>query len=138
MIIPVFNRSIPVMAGIQESKIKTGGESLVEQMVGQAGKVVEMMGKPAILLLDAYFFSKTTLATAAGYIDKNGRALLELIVRAKRIAVGYLEPESGSGKRKGRERIYGKKVILAALFREKREEFIKTFPTSDIFSAIIP
>jgi hypothetical protein len=32
MVIPGFNRSIPVMAGLQESKTKTGGESLVEQM----------------------------------------------------------------------------------------------------------
>jgi hypothetical protein len=67
-------------------------------MVRQAGKVVEMMGKPAILLLDAYFFSKTTLMTAAGYIDKNGRALLEVIIRAKQFAVAYREPERGKGK----------------------------------------
>jgi hypothetical protein len=69
MIIPVFNRSIPVMAGIQESKAKTGGESLVEQVVRQAEKVVEIMGNR---LLDALFFSKTTLITAAEYPGKNG------------------------------------------------------------------
>jgi hypothetical protein len=126
MIVPGFNRSIPVMAGIQESKRKTGGESLVEQMVKQAGKVAEMMGKPGILLLDAYFFSKTTLMTAARYIGRNGTALLEVIVRAKQIAVGYREPERREGKGKGRKRIYGKKVRLHALFREKRKEFIKT------------
>jgi hypothetical protein len=44
------------MAGIQESKTKTGGESLVEQMVKQAGKVAEMIGNPFVFLLDAYFF----------------------------------------------------------------------------------
>jgi hypothetical protein len=126
MIIPGFNRSIPVMAGIQESKTKTGGESLVVQMVRQAGKVVEMMGKPAILRLAAYFFSKTTLATAASYRDEKGQALLEVIVRAKQFAVAYLEPDKGSGKARGRRRIYGKKVILKTLFKEKREDFIKT------------
>jgi hypothetical protein len=126
MLLPGFNRSIPVMAEIQESKTKTGGESLVEQMVKQAGKVVEMMGKPAILLLDAYFFSKTTLTTAAGYIGKNGRALLEVIIRAKQCAVAYREPEQESGKRRGRRRIYGKKVVLKTLFEKNRTAFIKT------------
>jgi hypothetical protein len=38
MIIPGFNRSIPVMAGIQESTAKTGGERLIVQMVRQGGK----------------------------------------------------------------------------------------------------
>jgi hypothetical protein len=126
MIIPGFNRSIPVMAGIQESKTKTGGESLVEQMVRQAGKVVEMMGKPAVLLLDAFFFSKTTLITAACYISKNGQALLSIITRAKQFAVAYREPEKGSGKRKGRKRLYGQKVILKTLFKENIKDFIKT------------
>jgi hypothetical protein len=96
-VIPGFNRSIPVMGGIQESKAKTGGESLIVQTVKQAGKVVEMMGKPAVLLLDAYFFSKTTLMTAARYLDQRGQALLEVIVRAKSCAVAYREPEKPEG-----------------------------------------
>jgi hypothetical protein len=125
MILPGFNRSLPVLAEIQESGTKTGGESLVEQMVRLGGKAAEMMGKPAVLLLDAYFFSKTTLATAAQYIDKNGRALLEVITRAKQIAVAYREPEMRGGKRKGRRRIYGKKVVLRTLFEKNRKEFIK-------------
>jgi hypothetical protein len=83
MILPGFNRSIPVMAGIQESKTKTGGESLIVQMVRQAGKGVEMMGKPAVLLPDACFFSKTTLMPAACYIGRDGQALLSVIARAK-------------------------------------------------------
>jgi hypothetical protein len=126
MILPGFNRSIPVMAGIQESKAKTGGESLIVQTVKQAGKVVEMMGKPAILLLDAFFFSKTTFLTAACYVGRNGQALLSVIIRAKRIAVAYREPEKREGNRRGRPPIYGKKVTLNALFRERRKDFIKT------------
>jgi hypothetical protein len=126
MIIPGFNRSIPVMAGIQESKKKSGGESLIVQTVRQAGKVVEMMGEPAVLLLDAYFFSKTTLMTAAEYIGRNGQALLAVIVRAKQCAVAYQEPEEPEGKRKGRRRIYGKKVTLKTMFKERRKDFITT------------
>ena len=118
MIIPGFNRSIPVMAGIQESKTRTGGESLVEQMVKQAGKAAEMTGKPAVLLLDAFFFSKTTLITAARCVDKTGRALLSVITRAKRCAVAYREPERGEGKQSGRRRIYGEKVTLANYLRK--------------------
>jgi hypothetical protein len=125
MVIPCFNRSIPVMAGIQESKVKTGGESLIVQTVKQAGKVVEMIGNPAILLLDAYFFSKTTLMTAARYLDRNGRSLLSVIVRAKQCAVAYREPEETEGKRRGRKRIYGKKVTLKTMFKEHQKDFIK-------------
>jgi hypothetical protein len=113
MIVPGFNRSIPVMAGIRESKAK-------------AGKAVEMMGKPAVLLLDAYFFSKMTLLTTAEYVDRNGRALLEIITRAKQFAVAYREPEGGSGKRRGRMCVYGEKVTLKTLFRKDRKDFIKT------------
>jgi hypothetical protein len=126
MVIPGFNRSIPVMAGIQESKRRTGGESLVEQMVKQGGKVAEMMGKPGLMLLDAYFFSKTTLMTAARYIGKNGLPLLSVITRAKRFAVAYREPSGRGGKARGRKPVYGKKVVLSALFKEKRKEFVKT------------
>jgi hypothetical protein len=75
-------------------------------MVSQAGKAAEMMGNPAILLLDAYFFSKTALMTAARYIGRNGQALLWVIVRAKQIAVRYREPERREGNRKGRK-LYG-------------------------------
>jgi hypothetical protein len=126
LIIPCFNRSIPVMAGIQESKAKTGGESLIVQMVKQAGKVVEMMGKPAVLLLDAFFFSKTTLMTAARYIDEHGQVLLSVITRAKQCAVAYREPKEQDGKRRGRRRLYGKMVILKTLFEKNRAGFIKT------------
>jgi hypothetical protein len=117
------------MAGIQESKAKTGGESLIVQTVKQAGKVVEMMGKLAILLLDAYFFSTTTLMTAAGYIGTNGQALLSVITRAKRCAVAYQEPEKQDGNRRGRRRVYGKKVPLKTLFKERRKDFIQTTVT---------
>jgi hypothetical protein len=90
-------------------------------MVRQAGKVAEMMGKPAVLLLDAYFFSKTTLLnrlTAAGYIGANGRVLLDVIVRAKQRAAACLEPEQETGKRRGGKRVYGKKVTLKTLFKD--------------------
>jgi hypothetical protein len=93
-------------------------------MVKQAGKAAEMMGKPAVLLPGASFFSKTTLMTAARYTGRNGTALLEVILRAKKSAVGCREPERRKGK--GRKRIYGKKVILKTLFEKNRKDFIKT------------
>ncbi|MDR2783899.1 MAG: transposase [Treponema sp.] len=115
-----------MMAGIQDSKAKAGGESLIVQTVKQAGKVVEMMGKPAILLLDAFFFSKTTLRTAACYVGRNGQGLLSVITRSKGIAVAYREPEHQERKRRGRRRIYGKKVTLKTLFEKNRKDFITT------------
>jgi hypothetical protein len=66
------------------------------------------------------------LITTAGYIGNKGQALLEVITRAKQFAVAYREPERRSGKRKGRCRIYGKKVILKTLFGENRKDFINT------------
>jgi hypothetical protein len=60
--------------------------------------------------------------TAARYIGRNGQGLLEVITRAKQFAVAYREPEQ----RKGRRRIYGKKVILKTLFEQNRNDVIRT------------
>jgi hypothetical protein len=64
--------------------------------------------------------------TAAGYIGRNGQALLSVIIRAKQFAAAYREKEEQGGKRRGRRGIYGKKVMLKTLFREKRKDFIAT------------
>jgi hypothetical protein len=118
-------RSIPIMAEIQESKAKNGGDSIIKQMVEMAGKAAESLDKPAVILLDAYFFSGMALQSAAQFKDNEGHSILKIITRAKRGAVGYTLPPERTGK-KGRPRLYGTKVSLSEVFTECAADFTKT------------
>ena len=78
------SRAIGLMSEIQESSTKTGGESLVVQMVNQGGEVAHALKKPAILVLDAYLIdwrelhvnaTRYTFATRAA-----GKLLRQLMV----------------------------------------------------------
>ena len=116
-------RSIPLMTELQESSRKSGGDSLIVQMVTLAGKVSSEMNKPAILVLDAYFCSGTTWETSDNIIDKHGSRMLEIVTRAKSNTVAYHEPPKLSKPKCGRPRLYGKKVRLSELFSKRSEEF---------------
>ncbi|GHU48179.1 hypothetical protein FACS1894200_04740 [Spirochaetia bacterium] len=48
-----IGRCIPLMGRIHESKVKTGGNSIIEQMLEMAGKIAKNRGKAAIMVLDA-------------------------------------------------------------------------------------
>lgn len=116
-------RSIPLMTELQASSTKSGGESLIVQMVTLAGKAVSAMKKPAILVLDAYFCSGTTWEASDKIVDKHGNHMLEIVTRAKSNTVAYHEPRKLSKPRRGRPRLYGKKVKLFELFSERSAEF---------------
>jgi hypothetical protein len=116
-------KSIPLMGGVHESKANYGGDSSIQKMVKMAGEVAKTLEKPAILLLDAYFYGKTALQALAWCMNEKGEEQLTLIMRVKRNAVGYTEP-SRSKKGKGRPRDYGEKVVLWDLFN-----FQKSFHT---------
>jgi hypothetical protein len=117
-------RSIPVRAEIHESKAQTNGPSIVEKMALMMGKTAQMAGKGAIGVCDAYFFSKTMLETAGRFLDKKGKPLLHIITRAKKNAAGFMPPPpNGSRCKRGRPRMYGKKISLAACFRTRKKDF---------------
>jgi hypothetical protein len=70
-------------------------------------------------------FSTAPLLSAAGYSDRNGRALRSLIVRANQFALAYREPEKRKSDRKGRKRIDGKQVRLTPWFEKNRNDRIR-------------
>jgi hypothetical protein len=91
------------------------------------GETAKNLQKPAVGVCDAYFFSKIMLDTAAGYADASGNPLLHIITRAKKNACGYEPPvpDTRTGRR-GRPKMYGKKVPLSDCFRERHEDFTDT------------
>jgi hypothetical protein len=124
-------RSIPVMAEIHESKAQGTGGSIIEKMANMMGKTAQTAGKGAIGVCDAYFFSKTMLDTAALYVDRNGKQLLHIVTRAKKNAAGFMPPDRAKpgSHRRGRPRMYGKKISLAACFRSRKQTFTDTVLT---------
>jgi hypothetical protein len=123
-------RSIPVMAEIHESKTQTNGESIVEKMARMMGNIAKTAGKGAIGVCDAYFFSKTMLDTAASFLDKNGKQLLHIITRAKKNAAGFMPPsDKNTSRRRGRPRMYGKRISLGTCFRTRKKEFADAIMT---------
>ena len=116
-------RSMPLMTELQESGTKSGGESLIVQMVTLEGKVASAMKKPAIVVLDAYFCGGTTWEASDGIVDETGNRMIEIVTRAKSNTVAYYEPPKLSKPKSGRPRLYGKKVILSELFSKRSAEF---------------
>jgi hypothetical protein len=122
-------RSIPVMAEIHESKAQADGGSIIEKMARMMGKIAKTAGKGAIGVCDAYFFSKTMLNTAASFFDENGKPLLHIVTRAKKNAAGFMPiPPSGTSRavRRGRPKMYGKKISLGTCFSARKEDFSET------------
>ena len=120
-------RSIPVMAEIHESKALAHGGSIVEKMARMMGNIAKTAGKGAIGVCDAYFFSKTMLDTAALFLDKNGKPLLHIITRAKKNAAGFMPPShKNAPSKRGRPRMYGKRISLGTCFRTRQKDFTDT------------
>ena len=121
-----YFRSIPLMAEIQESKIKTGGPSLVEQMVECGGRQSEAMKKPVTLVLDAYFCNGATFVTSDRFVDEKGMRRLEIITRAKSNTVAYTTAPAVNERRgRGRPRKYGDKVEMQSLFDLEADKFVE-------------
>lgn len=105
-----------------ESTGETVKVSIITSMATMACNLVRNLDKKCILVLDAYFAAKPAFLTIKDLVDAEGKRLLHLITRAKGNAVAFEEPEQRP-KRRGRPPLYGKKVILAEVFRSRRNEF---------------
>lgn len=117
------SRGIPLMAELQESKTKTGGDSLVVQMIKLAGKASVATGKPVIAVLDAYFCSGSAWESADKVLDEGGNRMIEIVTRAKASYTAYYPPEKSASPKRGRPRIYGRKVKLQSLFSSCTAQF---------------
>jgi len=117
------SRAMAMAAELQESAVKTGGDTLIEQTVKLAGEVTKNAKRAAICVLDAYFCSGTTFATADGVVDESGARMLEIVTRAKSNTVAYRDPVAKDNTKAGRPRKYGEKVKLSGLFGDKTVNF---------------
>ncbi|MFW6149631.1 MAG: hypothetical protein ACOC6D_07225 [Atribacterota bacterium] len=124
--------AIPLMAAIQEgvqklrefqgkqAPVVDGEEKITIQtmVVQEAIKIVKIMQKPSLLVLDAYFSVSAPFKMARDCVNKAGEQLLHLIIRAKKNYVGYKVTYNDAG-----ELVKGARVKLKKVFKRKDEEF---------------
>ena len=93
-------------------------------MAAMAAEVVSVMGRRAIIVLDAYFSVGPVFSILKSVVDTQGRRLVHVVSRAKRNVVAYGDPPPKTGKR-GRPPKYGPKVRLMDLFGCMADDFEK-------------
>ena len=96
-------------------------ESRCVRIINVAAKIFSTMGKPALLVLDAFFAVGPVFLTAA-----NHGGLLHILVRAKNNVVAFLPPKQKAKKGRGRPSMYGKKLKLVNLFDSWESRFNTT------------
>lgn len=111
----------PLWAEIHNER---AGESRTVRVVAVAIAIARALGRPAYLVLDAFFASGPVFKTAW-----REKGLLEILTRAKKSYVGYLPPAQPKRRGAGRPRIYGKRLKLVELFDDWQEKF-ETVETS--------
>lgn len=130
---------IPVKAEVQEGvqEIHRFGDKKAPRVKGkekfsvitlglrQAQEAALNLGRPCMLILDAYYAVGNTFIMAGECLNEQGQRLLHVLTRAKKNIVAY-EPAAPRSGGKGRPPVYGKKVRLASLFAQKEQEFILT------------
>lgn len=95
-------------------------ESHVVQMISNAFKISEVMGK-SILLLDRYFLSVSALLKL-NILNETKKSVLQIVTKAKRSCVAYEEKfELNAGR--GRPRKKGRTVKIKELFKSCETSF---------------
>lgn len=107
--------STPVWAEVHNEL--TGG-SRATRIVEVAIEVARSWGRPAYLVLDAFFASGPVFET-----PQRSGGTVEILTRAKRSYVGYLKPEQPKKRGRGRPRKYGTPLKLVELFDAWPEKF---------------
>lgn len=98
--------------------------SVITLGLRQAQEVALNLGRPCMLILDAYYAVGTTFIMAMECINEQSQRLLHVVTRARKNIVAY-EPAAPKGGR-GRPSVYGKKIILASLFAQEKKAFVPT------------
>jgi len=93
-------------------------DSRATRIVKVAGRLALSMEESAYLVLDAFFAVGSVFLAAAQYGDS-----LHILTRAKKNVVAYQPPPKCKILRRGRPRIYGKKVKLFTLFERRAHKF---------------
>jgi len=117
----------PLWANIQEGlgKIASSADSKqhkTTRMVNMAQQVARAMGRPAYLVLDAYFAVGPVFKVAARQLC-SGENLVHILTRAKKNVVAYLPPPPQKKRKRGQPRKYGKKLQLMKLFDSQAKAY---------------
>ena len=99
--------------------------SVTTLMAAMAAEIVSVIGRRAIIVLDAYFSVGPVFSVLEAVVDTQGRRLIHIVTRAKRNVVAYGDPPPKTGK-PGRPPTYGTKVHLMDWFESMAEKFEKT------------
>lgn len=108
--------AIPLVSRIHEGLVFSNrdGRTLLDKLAALLFSVGQVWQREILLIADAYYASGRLIAQllAAGH---------HLITRAKSNAVAYFSAPAPSCRRRGRPKLYGKKVRLKDLAREDKE-----------------
>lgn len=94
-------------------------DSRATRLVNVAAGIGVRWGLSLFLVLDAFFAVGPVFLAAAA---SNGA--LHILTRAKKNAVAYRQPPAPRPHRKGRRRVYGRKLKLMKLFDTRTEDFL--------------
>lgn len=94
------------------------GEKRTTRIVNQAGSIVQSLGQKAYLVLDAFFAAGPVFLAAAVYEGQ-----LQILTRAKKNVVAYLDPVKKDTPGPGRPSMYGDKLKLMEMFDDSLDRF---------------
>ncbi len=94
-------------------------DSRATRLVNVAVKIALRRGLPIFLVLDAFFAVGPVFAAAAA-----SHGALHILTRAKKNVVAYRQPPPPRPHRKGRPRVYGRKIKLMKLFDTRPQDFL--------------
>lgn len=108
--------ALPLWAEIHPEESQ---DSRATRLVNVAAEIGLRWGIPLFLVLDAFFAVGPVFRAAA---SSNGR--LHILTRAKKNVVAYRLPPHPRHHRKGRRRVYGRKLKLMKLFDTRPDDFL--------------
>jgi hypothetical protein len=94
-------------------------DSRATRLVNIAAAMGLRWGLPIFLVLDAFFAVGPVFAAAAA-----SQGVLHILTRAKKNVVAYRQPPAPRPHRKGRRRVYGRKLKLMKLFDARPQDFL--------------
>lgn len=94
-------------------------DSRATRLVNVAAAIGSRWGLPIFLVLDAFFAVGPVFAAAAA-----SQGALHILTRAKKNVVAYQQPPPPRPHRKGRRRVYGRKLKLMKLFDARPGDFL--------------
>ena len=94
-------------------------DSRATRLVNVAAEIGLRWGRQLFLVLDAFFAVGPVFAAAAA-----SHGALHILTRAKKNVVAYRHPPAPRPHRKGRRRVYGRKLKLMKLFDARPQDFV--------------